>query len=70
MAIFLCENGRLMVLPTWVNDCLKVFVKVARWIFVINGGFTGNLQFKVEFQLILTKCTFCIFPTIILCSPC
>ena len=61
MAIFLCENGGLMVLPTWVNDCLKVFVKVARWIFVSNGGFTRNLQFKVELQLIPTKSIFAFF---------
>ena len=50
MAIFLCENGGLTVLPSWVNDCLKVFPKVARWNFVSNGGFTENLQFKVELQ--------------------
>ena len=61
MAIFLCENGGLMVLPIWVNDCLKVFVKVARWIFVSNGGFTENLQFKVEIQLIPTKSIFAFF---------
>ena len=45
MAIFLCENGGLMVLPILVNDCLKVFARVARWIFVSNGGFTRILQF-------------------------
>ena len=39
MAICHCENGGLMVLPICVNDCLKVFAKVARWIFVSNGGF-------------------------------
>ncbi len=61
MTICLCENGGLMVLPIWVNDCVKVFVKVARWIFVSNGGFTENLQFKVEIQLILTKSIFAFF---------
>ena len=45
VAICHCENGGLMVLPICVNDCLKVFTKVARWIFVSNGGFTRNLQF-------------------------
>ena len=48
MVICHCENGGLMVLPICFNDCLKVFAKVARWIFVSNGGFTRNLQFKVE----------------------
>ena len=61
VAIFLCENGGLMVLPTWVNDCLKVFAKVARLIFVSNGGFTRNLQFKVKLQLIPTKSIFAFF---------
>ncbi len=61
MAIFICENGGLMVLPTWVNDWLKVFAKVARWIFVSNGGFTRNLQFNVELQLIPTKSIFAFF---------
>ena len=42
---FLCKNGGLMVLPILVNDCLKVFARVARWIFVSNGGFTRILQF-------------------------
>ena len=50
MAIFLCENGGPMVLPTWVNDWLKVFARVARWIFVSNGGLTRFLQFEVEFN--------------------
>ena len=48
MAICHCENGGLMVLPICFNDSLKVFAKVARWTFVSNGGFTRNLQFKVE----------------------
>ena len=47
---FLCENGGLMVLPILVNDCLKVFARVARWIFVSNGGLTRFLQFEVEFN--------------------
>ena len=50
MAIFLCENGGLMVLPTWVNDCFKVFAKVARWTFVSNGGFTNLSPSKVGLQ--------------------
>ena len=50
-----------MVLPICVNDCLKVFAKVVRWIFVSNGGFTKNPQFKVELQLILTKSIFAFF---------
>ena len=50
MAIFLCENGGLMVLCNWVNDCLKVFAKVARWIFVSNGGFTKISKLKVGLQ--------------------
>ena len=39
MVIFLRENGGLIVLPTWVNDWLKVFARVVRWIFVSDGGF-------------------------------
>ena len=39
MAIFLSENGGLMVLPTWANDWFKVSARVARWIFVSNDGF-------------------------------
>ena len=50
MAIFHCENGGLMVLPILVNDCLKVFARVARWIFVSNSGLTRFLQFEVEFN--------------------
>ena len=42
---FLCENGGLMVLLISVDDFLKVFARVARWIFVSNGGFTRILQF-------------------------
>ena len=29
---------------------LKVFARVARWIFVSNGGLTRFLQFEVEFN--------------------
>ena len=29
---------------------LRVFAKVARWIFVSNGGFTKNLLFEIELQ--------------------
>ena len=47
---FPCENGGHMVLPILVNDCLKVFARVARWIFVSNGGLTRFLQFEVEFN--------------------
>ena len=64
MAIFLCKNGGLMVLPTWVNDCLKVFARVARWIFVSNGGFT-EIPIKSRASVIPTKSTYCIFLTII-----
>ena len=43
---------------------LKVFARVARWIFVSNGGF-AEIPIKSRASVILTKSTYCIFPTII-----
>ena len=43
---------------------LKVFTRVARWIFVSNGGFT-EIPIKSGASVIPTKSTYCIFLTII-----